>query len=248
VADVVIDNLPDHGESRQMTESSLQPGDLLDFLYGGAEMEPGLNASAVGPARSGHYLQWGESEHGRGRDPELAEYGAQLTETRERRSGGDDPLFHQHGEPSLGSHLVTPRRGYTHHGIYVGAGRVVHYSGSAHGFRRGPVEEVPLPHFARGRAVRVRVHVAPRFDREQIVRRARARVGENCYRLLNNNCEHFCEWCVHGRSRSLQVAACLIVPQRVLQRVVAFMAQLLGSQGDSQPVNRRLTDISRSMS
>jgi hypothetical protein len=24
-------------------------------------------------------------------------------------------------EPSLGSHLVTPRRGYLHHGIYIGA-------------------------------------------------------------------------------------------------------------------------------
>ena len=32
-------------------------------------------------------------------------------------------------EPPLGSHLVTPRRGYLHHGIYVGARKVVHYSG-----------------------------------------------------------------------------------------------------------------------
>lgn len=193
-------------------------------------MEPGVHASAVGPARTGHHVQSCESGHGhgRGRDPELAEYGAQLTETQERRTGGDDLLFHQHGgEPSLGAHLVTPRHGYTHHGIYVGAGWVVHYSGLAHGFRRGPVEEIPLPHFAQGRAVWARVYVAPCFDREQIVRRARARVGENCYRLLTNNCEHFCEWCVHGRSRSLQVAACLAVPQQVLQGVVGLMAQLL---------------------
>jgi hypothetical protein len=35
-------------------------------------------------------------------------------------------------EPPLGSHLVTPRRGYLHHGIYVGARKVVHYSGLAH--------------------------------------------------------------------------------------------------------------------
>jgi len=44
-------------------------------------------------------------------------------------------------EPPLGSHLVTPRRGYLHHGIYVGAGKVVHYSGFAHGLRRGPVKK-----------------------------------------------------------------------------------------------------------
>ena len=30
----------------------------------------------------------------------------------------------------LGAHLVTPRRGYTHHGIYVGNGIVIHYAGS----------------------------------------------------------------------------------------------------------------------
>jgi hypothetical protein len=53
-------------------------------------------------------------------------------------------------EPPLGSHLVRPRRGYLHHGIYVGARKVVHHPGLAHGLRRGPVEEVPFPHFARG--------------------------------------------------------------------------------------------------
>ena len=59
-------------------------------------------------------------------------------------------------EPPLGSHLVTPRRGYLHHGIYVGARKVVHYSGLTHGLRRGPVEEVPFAHFARGQRVCVR--------------------------------------------------------------------------------------------
>jgi NAD(P)-dependent dehydrogenase (short-subunit alcohol dehydrogenase family) len=56
-------------------------------------------------------------------------------------------------EPPLGSHLVTPRRGYLHRGIYVGARKVVYYSGFAHGLRRGPVEEVPFAHFARGQCV-----------------------------------------------------------------------------------------------
>lgn len=26
----------------------------------------------------------------------------------------------------LGAHLTTPRRGYVHHGIYAGSGRVIH--------------------------------------------------------------------------------------------------------------------------
>jgi len=33
-------------------------------------------------------------------------------------------------ELPLGSHLVTPRRGYVPHGIYVGDGNVVHYADS----------------------------------------------------------------------------------------------------------------------
>src|ERR1700746_783770 len=32
-------------------------------------------------------------------------------------------------EPLLGSHIVTPRFGYLHHGIYVGGGKIVHYAG-----------------------------------------------------------------------------------------------------------------------
>ena len=54
-------------------------------------------------------------------------------------------------EPALGSHVVTPRRGYLHHGIYVGGGRVVHYAGLANGLHRGPVEETTLQRFTRFR-------------------------------------------------------------------------------------------------
>jgi len=129
-------------------------------------------------------------------------------------------------EPPLGAHLVTPRRGYTHHGIYAGAGRVIHYRGLAHGLRRGPVEEVSLAGFAAGRAVRIHAHVAPRFDREEIVRRARSRLGENRYRLLTNNCEHLCEWCVQGCSRSSQVAGYSRVIRPLLLKAADVVAQL----------------------
>jgi hypothetical protein len=39
-------------------------------------------------------------------------------------------------EPPLASHLVTLRPLYSHHGIYVGNGRVIHYGGLAHGWRK----------------------------------------------------------------------------------------------------------------
>jgi Lecithin retinol acyltransferase len=120
----------------------------------------------------------------------------------------------------LGSHIVTARRGYLHHGIYVGAGRVVHYAGLAHGLHRGPVEETSLRTFARGRTVRVKSGALASFDRREVIDRARSRIGENCYRLLTNNCEHFCEWCLHGEHRSYQVEAWLARPTRAVRRMV----------------------------
>jgi hypothetical protein len=113
----------------------------------------------------------------------------------------------------LGSHLVTPRRGYLHHGIYVGARKVVHYSGFARGLRRGPVEEVPFAHFAHGQRVWVRSDTQLNFDVREVIFRARSRVGEARYRLLTNNCEHFCEWCLRGTARSFQVEAWLAHPR-----------------------------------
>src|SRR5262245_51359735 len=81
-------------------------------------------------------------------------------------------------EPPLAAHLVTPRGFYTHHGVYVGNGRVIHYAGFATGFGRGPVEDVSLGHFAHGGDIRVRSATTPRFDRGEVVERARSRLGE----------------------------------------------------------------------
>jgi hypothetical protein len=129
---------------------------------------------------------------------------------------GTDELLADHQEPPLGSHLVTPRRGYLHHGIYVGGRQVVHYAGLAHGLRGGPVEEVSLTRFARGQRVWLRRCAPADFDVGEVISRARSRVGEDSYRLLTNNCEHFCEWCLHGTARSFQVEAWLARPRHAL--------------------------------
>jgi hypothetical protein len=115
-------------------------------------------------------------------------------------------------EPALGSHLVTRRTFYSHHGIYVGGGRVIHYAGFAHGLRRGPVEEVSLEHFAHGHAIRLRDD-GPSFDRREVVQRARSRLGECRYDILRNNCEHFCTWALRGETRSRQVEWLRSVPR-----------------------------------
>jgi len=116
-----------------------------------------------------------------------------------------DKLLLRGEEPQPGSHLISPRRGYMHHGIYVGGGAVVHYAGLARGSLRGHVEEVSLAQFACGRSVWTRRSHLPAFESHEVIRRARSRVGENRYRILRNNCEHFCEWCLRGEARSYQV-------------------------------------------
>jgi len=140
--------------------------------------------------------------------------------------GRGDRLLSGNEEPALGAHLVTPRLAFAHHGIYVGGGHVVHYGALAYQFRRAPVEEVSFAFFAHGHAVFVRPHTAPRFDCHEVIRRARSRLGENRYGLLRNNCEHFCEWCVQGVPRSLQVERVLKVPRAVRRTIGATLALL----------------------
>jgi Lecithin retinol acyltransferase len=130
-------------------------------------------------------------------------------------------------EPLIGAHIVTRRHGYTHHGIYAGVGKVVHYAGLSRGLRRGPVEEISLSRFAAGHPVSIVSGIPPKFEGWEVARRARARIGEDNYRILTNNCEHFCEWCLRGQHRSYQIDAWLTLPSRALHMSLRLLAELL---------------------
>jgi hypothetical protein len=106
-----------------------------------------------------------------------------------------------------GTHLTTRRRGYVHHGLYAGDGRVIHYAGYGRRFHRGPIEEITLECFAGGRGWQVRPWSTPAHSGPAAVERARARLGEDRYSLWTNNCEHFVEWAIGGTPRSAQVDA-----------------------------------------
>jgi Lecithin retinol acyltransferase len=71
-------------------------------------------------------------------------------------------------EPPLGAHLRTSRRGFSHHGIHVGRGRVVHYSGLSGFWQCGPVEEVSLSRFAVGHSVKIVDHDRPPYSSQEI--------------------------------------------------------------------------------
>jgi len=156
---------------------------------------------------------------------------------------GTDSLVLEDEEPPLGSHVITPRRGYLHHGIYVGAGNVVHYAGLANGLRGGPVEEIPLTRFTGGRPVWIRFEARTHFDCREVIRRARSRVGEHRYRLLTNNCEHFCEWCLRGENRSYQVEAWLVRPGRALKTTIRLIGRPAGLVGVALSNNVRTAPV-----
>ncbi len=131
-----------------------------------------------------------------------------------------------------GMHLVTSRRGYVHHGIYVGRGIVVHYAGLCQLLHSGPVEEVTPSRFSRGRAVRIIEHSESKYSPQEIVLRARSRLGENKYHVLRNNCEHFCNWCISDRSRSTQIERPFASTLRALVIAVHCARRLLLKVGN----------------
>lgn len=59
-----------------------------------------------------------------------------------------------------------------------------------------------------------------------------SRIGEDRYHVLTNNCEHFCEWCVHAEQRSYQVDGLfhfLTAPLRLVRSVRDRARQVVGS-------------------
>jgi hypothetical protein len=82
------------------------------------------------------------------------------------------------------------------------------------------VEEITLGAFANGREIWVRPDAPALFDRLEVITRARSRLGENCYRLLTNNCRHFCEWCRHGDGHANYAGRSLAKIRHVMRRCI----------------------------
>ena len=94
---------------------------------------------------------------------------------------------------------------YSHHGIYIGNGQVVHYSGFAHLFKKHPIEITSVKTFAQGKNIRIRHYHEPIYKDFQVVHRIKSRMHENRYDLIINNCEHLCTWAITGVQSSPQV-------------------------------------------
>jgi hypothetical protein len=105
----------------------------------------------------------------------------------------------------LGAHLIVKHFGYTHHGIYAGRGRVIHYSGFAHLLKKHPIEITSIEKFGHGKDIHIQSYQMPKYKGRKVVRRMRSRMHENNYHLIINNCEHLCTWAITGVESSPQV-------------------------------------------
>ncbi|MAD45389.1 MAG: hypothetical protein CMH98_10315 [Oceanospirillaceae bacterium] len=106
-----------------------------------------------------------------------------------------------------GDHLVSPRKLglYHHHGIYIGNGVVIHYSGWAGNTTDSKVAKTTLKSFHDGNGYHVVPHPDAKVTKEEAVKRAKRRLGEDAYYLFSNNCEHFVNWCIDKNHHSQQV-------------------------------------------
>lgn len=104
---------------------------------------------------------------------------------------------------AIGDHLSVDYGLYTHHGIELGENLVIHYGRGLSDIKNAKVEIVSLETFANGKEVKF-VDSPCSYSTEEITRRAKSRLGESRYDLLDNNCEHFANWCRSGVATSPQ--------------------------------------------
>ena len=82
--------------------------------------------------------------------------------------------------------------------------------------------------FAQGRRIRIRPDRAY-FDPRAVVERARSRLGERGYRILTNNCEHFCMWALCNENHSSQVDRLRSAPRVMCRASFSLLQRLAGA-------------------
>lgn len=95
---------------------------------------------------------------------------------------------------------------YDHYGIYIGGNKVIHYCSSNGKVANTEIQETSIyPYFKNGRYFILDLGNSVKYSPYETVRRAKSRLGEKSYNLLQNNCEHFAVWAKTGNSKSYQL-------------------------------------------
>ncbi|MBI2433143.1 MAG: lecithin retinol acyltransferase family protein [Candidatus Hydrogenedentes bacterium] len=132
---------------------------------------------------------------------------------------------------ALGDHLKVWRKRwlYSHHGIDMGDGTVIHLCGEP--FRRGAAQvcRVPLEEFLEGGEAIVVVYAQQCLPVETVVTQAEALLGSVGYDLFTNNCEHFVHYCKTGHRRSRQVELALRTATTLAAAAVLVSSAVAGA-------------------
>jgi lecithin:retinol acyltransferase len=105
-----------------------------------------------------------------------------------------------------GDHVYVRRRGYTHHGVEVDGGEVVHFTGTPGNKRGAMIRRTTMAEFTGPRGKLCYRRYGQQLPADLAVERAESKIGQSGYSLFSNNCEHFATWCVHDRTKSSQVS------------------------------------------
>ena len=154
----------------------------------------------------------------------------------------------------VGDHLVTPRTGYTHHGLYIGNQEVIHYEGKFDS-DSGRIAKVTLAEFCEGASCRVRDYPLRVYGRKESVERACQRVGECDYNVVFNNCEQFVAWCIMGFGYSEQINTVvstaiqtkMLMETQGTQAVVSYVAQSTLAENAKQQIATAIVPTSAAL-
>ena len=154
----------------------------------------------------------------------------------------------------VGDHLVTPRTGYTHHGLYIGNQEVVHYAGKL-GSDSGRIAKVTLAEFCEGASCRVRDYPLRVYGRKESIERACQRLGECDYNVVFNNCEQFVAWCIMGIGYSEQINTVVsaaietkaLMETQGTQAVASYVAQSTLAENAKQQIATAIVPTSAAL-
>jgi hypothetical protein len=107
----------------------------------------------------------------------------------------------------FGQHLRVRRKGYYHHGLSMGNGRVIDFNNNFRNTSDGQIRITSLEEFLQGGDLEIIVHDHPKYPGYAAVQRGLERLGGSGYNLVFKNCEHFVNWCITGKAESSQVHA-----------------------------------------
>lgn len=113
-----------------------------------------------------------------------------------------------------GDHIKVARLGYSHHGIDVGGGEVIHISGEKKNKGNVSYRRVSKEEFAKGGEIKIVDYTGcDCLPPEEVVKRAESLLGQdNQYDFFGDNCEHIARWCKTGKKESKQVQRAVTTP------------------------------------